>query len=162
MFWRQSSSISSRWYPRVYRGAVVRWRRQGILLTHHVKVSTKTVVWDKQSASCGEHPRGGVSSCLWISKRPQAACSIRIKWSRIHGILRLRVFRVVLAKHEVWNFYVDGTLMWKILSFWKPQSGIVSAFFARGPLAMCILVSSIALAARMMRLLGTWGSLSKT
>ena len=54
----------------------------------------------------------GVSSYLWISKRPQAQCSTRVKWSRgPHGILRLGVFRVVLAKHEAWHFNVDWTRM---------------------------------------------------
>ena len=71
------------------------------------KEPTPNLVWDNQSASWGDHPRGGgVCSCLWISTRPEAACSTRVKWTRVpHGILRFEGFRVAPACREVSQFW---------------------------------------------------------
>ena len=111
-----------------------------ILLTPHVRVSTETVMRDKTFASWGEQPRGG-SLLHAYGFRSDLTQHLRLEWNGVWIRVRhaFRSFRVVLAKNEVWNFYVHWTRMCRKWSLWKLKSGFVSALrFGPGHVHFCV------------------------
>ena len=77
------------------------------------------------------------NACARISGGPYISMVLSTKFLMVFC---MKVLRVVLAKHEGWQFYVD----WRCIclsksKIWSPKCAV----FAR-PLPMCISVSSVA------------------
>ena len=156
VFWRQNSSSSSHWNPRV------------ALSTCECARHGKEFCWPLTSRSAlrqwceiinlvhAASTRRGWSLHAY-GYQSDLTQHVRLKWngfkwSRVpHGILYWN-FRVVLAKHEVWPSHVDWRRMCQNF-FRKPKSGLVSALYFGWPFVMCISVFFYWAAAQMI-----WGT----